>query len=93
MSPPESFSRRLRYNPLVRSFSSEDVTKSRGSANVFLRLWRQVSCHPSGGRKIRGCRRPATLDDIATIIFSSGSTGDPKGVILTHYNIASNVAQ
>src|SRR5882672_4195852 len=40
-----------------------------------------------------GCERPATLDDIATIIFSSGSTGDPKGVMLTHYNIASNVAQ
>jgi acyl-[acyl-carrier-protein]-phospholipid O-acyltransferase/long-chain-fatty-acid--[acyl-carrier-protein] ligase len=40
-----------------------------------------------------GSERPATLDDIATIIFSSGSTGDPKGVILTHYNIASNVAQ
>ncbi|HXX20993.1 MAG TPA: acyl-[ACP]--phospholipid O-acyltransferase [Candidatus Acidoferrum sp.] len=33
------------------------------------------------------------LDDLATIIFSSGSTGDPKGVMLTHYNIASNVEQ
>jgi acyl-[acyl-carrier-protein]-phospholipid O-acyltransferase / long-chain-fatty-acid--[acyl-carrier-protein] ligase len=43
--------------------------------------------------KFAGCQRPSTLDDIATIIFSSGSTGDPKGVILTHYNITSNVAQ
>src|SRR5262249_42713456 len=27
---------------------------------------------------------------IATVIFSSGSTGDPKGVLLSHRNIAAN---
>jgi long-chain acyl-CoA synthetase len=30
----------------------------------------------------------ATLDDIATIIYTSGTTGPPKGVMLSHANIA-----
>jgi len=30
-------------------------------------------------------------DDLATIIFSSGSSGKPKGVMLSHHNLISNV--
>jgi len=32
-------------------------------------------------------------DDLATVIFSSGSTGEPKGVMLTHHNVMSNIRQ
>ncbi len=30
-------------------------------------------------------------DDPVTVIFSSGSSGDPKGVLLSHHNILSNI--
>lgn len=40
-----------------------------------------------------GRRKKITLDDLATVIFSSGSTGEPKGVMLTHYNVGANVQQ
>ncbi len=33
------------------------------------------------------------VDELATVIFSSGSTGEPKGVMLTHFNITSNIQQ
>ena len=34
----------------------------------------------------------AKPDDLATLVYTSGTTGNPKGAMLTHGNIASNVA-
>lgn len=41
--------------------------------------------------RVCGRSRPFQVDDVATVIFTSGSSGEPKGVMLTHFNIASNV--
>ncbi len=45
----------------------------------------------SSPKQIAGNNNHPSPDDIATIIFSSGSTGEQKGILLTHHNIISNI--
>ncbi len=51
---------------------------------LFLMVPASLQCRCLAGRKIHP-------DDLATIIFSSGSSGIPKGVMLSQYNIVSNI--
>jgi acyl-[acyl-carrier-protein]-phospholipid O-acyltransferase/long-chain-fatty-acid--[acyl-carrier-protein] ligase len=53
----------------------------------------EASAGPRGGPPPGRRRSPSKLDDLATVIFSSGSTGEPKGVMLSHYNLISNIRQ
>lgn len=58
------------------------VTKFDRAAAIFLALFM-----PSRLLfRVLGAK-PAVQDDVATIIFSSGSEGNPKGIVLTHRNI------
>ncbi|HEX3744633.1 MAG TPA: acyl-[ACP]--phospholipid O-acyltransferase [Bryobacteraceae bacterium] len=53
--------------------------------------WLRARTMPAGLLLRRFTPHAQTPDSLATIVFSSGSTGVPKGVMLSHYNLISNI--
>jgi long-chain acyl-CoA synthetase len=59
-----------------------------GSFDAFLVRGRQAL--PRLAAELEQRRRAVGPDDLATIMYTSGTTGNPKGVMLTHHNLLSN---
>jgi len=68
----------------------EDLMKSITGPQKTLHLLTSLLLPQWVIRRIYFGRKNEVPGDTATVIFSSGSTGEPKGVVLSHGNLASN---
>ncbi len=61
-----------------------------GLAGLFPARLLEMVLFPTKNTKLK---TKNSLDDLAAVIFSSGSTGEPKGVMLSQFNLLANIEQ
>jgi len=69
----------------------EELSEGIGPFRRLFALLLALTAPTRAIERLCGAVRAPALDDVVTVIFSSGSTGEPKGVVLTHFNVDANV--
>lgn len=69
----------------------EDIRKEVGSKERIIAMLMAVFFPVFMIERALGSRGKRGPDDLAAVIFSSGSSGDPKGVMLTQQNVSTNI--
>ncbi|KAK0287045.1 hypothetical protein LTR35_004515 [Friedmanniomyces endolithicus] len=83
----------------LRNTGAQQACRRNGSSNSTtmdgIRDWREMIASPQEAESYqwRRLRGEEAVQTVATINYSSGTTGLPKGVCVSHYNLIANVEQ
>lgn len=83
------------YLPFPRGFLFDLAAKGRG---IQVKLARKPNIHPFKEFLLRSrsdspAIPPGNPEEVACILYTSGTSGPPKGVLLTHKNLVANIKQ
>jgi fatty-acyl-CoA synthase len=88
---PDQDLRRLvaRSAPTTALFDADMITRVAGVADVecFTTVDFEALCHTAAPAQMLGPSRDAGADDIAVVLFTSGTTSEPKAAILRHRHL------
>ncbi|KAG6489441.1 hypothetical protein ZIOFF_050710 [Zingiber officinale] len=79
------------YHSVIVSFGSRTMEQNAAATNIGMKLYSWDEILEMGKENTSDPLPPKPLD-ICTIMYTSGTSGDPKGVVLTHECLATYVA-
>ncbi|MEI6624617.1 MAG: AMP-binding protein, partial [Actinomycetes bacterium] len=71
----------------LRVVAFDDDTALTGGDSVHLRDFEAAGAASSNGAEVQERMAAARPEDVATLVYTSGTTGQPKGAVITHANV------